>query len=133
VVQVSSNVTGPTFEDAYPGGVSMTDVAPNGLTYLVNYAFGGSSTNPAKLPMQDTNDPSKLTLVAYVRTNNASGTLTVKGEKGSALDAWDTNNPITGTVAGDQLDAPAGTQKQIFSVPNTGDRLFLRLKAALQP
>jgi len=125
--------TGSTFEDAYPGGVNMTDIAPNGLTYLVNYAFGGSSTNPAKLPMQDTSDPSKLTLVAYVRTNNASGTLNVVGEKGATLDSWDTNNPIAGVAAQDQSDAPSGTRKRIFSTTNSGDRLFLRLKTTLQP
>jgi autotransporter-associated beta strand protein len=133
ILSILQGSTGPTFEDAYPGGVNMTDIAPNGLTYLVNYAFGGSSTNPAKLPMQDTSDPSKLTLVAYVRTNNASGTLNVVGEKGATLDFWDTNNPIAGVVAQDQSDAPSGTQKRIFSTTNSGDRLFLRLKTTLQP
>jgi autotransporter-associated beta strand protein len=133
ILSILQGSTGPTFEDAYPGGVNMTDIAPNGLTYLVNYAFGGSSTNPAKLPMQDTSDPSKLTLVAYVRTNNASGTLNVVGEKGATLDFWDTNNPIAGVAAQDQSDAPSGTQKRIFSTTNSGDRLFLRLKTTLQP
>jgi autotransporter-associated beta strand protein len=133
ILSILQGSTGPTFEDAYPGGVNMTDIAPNALTYLVNYAFGGSSTNPAKLPMQDTSDPSKLTLVAYVRTNNASGTLNVVGEKGATLDSWDTNNPIAGVAAQDQSDAPNGTEKRIFSTPNSGDRLFLRLKATLQP
>jgi autotransporter-associated beta strand protein len=133
ILSILQGPTGPTFEDAYPGGGNMTDIAPNGLTYLVNYAFGGSSTNPAKLPMQDTSDPSKLTLVAYVRTNNASGTLNVVGEKGATLDFWDTNNPIAGVVAQDQSDAPSGTQKRIFSTTNSGNRLFLRLKTTLQP
>jgi autotransporter-associated beta strand protein len=133
ILSILQGPTGPTFEDAYPGGGNMTDIAPNGLTYLVNYAFGGSSTNPANLPMQDTSDPSKLTLVAYVRTNNASGTLNVVGEKGATLDSWDTNNPIAGVAAQDQSDAPSGTQKRIFSTTNSGDRLFLRLKTTLQP
>jgi autotransporter-associated beta strand protein len=133
ILSILQGSTGPTFEDAYPGGVNMTDIAPNGLTYLVNYAFGGSSTNPAKLPMQDTSDPSKLTLFAYVRTNNASGTLNVVGEKGATLDSWDTNNPIAGVAAQDQSDAPSGTRKRIFSTTNSGDRLFLRLKTTLQP
>jgi len=103
------------------------------LTYLVNYAFGGSSNTEAKLPIQDTSDPTQLTLVAYVRTNNTVGTLSVQGEKGSALNAWDTNNPISGQAASNQSDAPPGTQKQIFSTPNNGDRLFLRLKATFTP
>lgn len=111
----------------------MTDVAPNGLTYLMNYAFGGSSTRSATLPSQDTSDPTKLTLVAYVRTDNAVGTLSVVGEKGDSLSNFDTANPIPGEVPNDQSTAPAGTQKRIFSVPANGDRLFLRLKATLNP
>jgi autotransporter-associated beta strand protein len=134
VVKVASTApAGPTFDSAYPSGTTMTDVAPNGLTYLVNYAFGGSSTTSATLPSQDTSDPTKLTLVAYVRTNNAVGTLSVVGEKGNSLSNFDTSIPITGEVALDQVNAPAGTQKRIFSVPATGDRLFLRLKVTLTP
>ena len=134
VVKVTSNVpAGPTFESAYPAGTTMTDVAPNGLTYLMNYAFGGSSIRSATLPSQDTSDPTKLTLVAYVRTDNAVGTLSVVGEKGDTLSNFDTDNPILGEVANDQSTAPAGTQKRIFSVPANGDRLFLRLKAKLTP
>ena len=131
ILSITQSSTGPAFGDAYPGN-TMTDAAPNGLTYLLNYAFGGSSTTAASLPSQDTSDPAKLTLVAYVRTNNAVGTLTVVGEKGDSLSNFDTANPIAGEVATDQSDAPAGTQKRVFSVPHDGDRLFLRLKATLQ-
>ena len=134
VVKVTSTVpAGPTFDSAYPAGTTMTDVAPNGLTYLMNYALGGSSTTSATLPSQDTSDPTKLTLVAYVRTDNAVGTLSVVGEKGDSLSNFDTANPIPGEVANDQSTAPAGTQKRIFSVPANGDRLFLHLKATLTP
>jgi autotransporter-associated beta strand protein len=134
VVKVTSTVpAGPTFDSAYPDGTTMTDVAPNGLTYLMNYALGGSSTRSATLPSQDTSDPTMLTLVAYVRTDNAVGTLSVVGEKGDTLSNFDTASPISGEVANDQSTAPAGTQKRIFSVPANGDRLFLRLKATLTP
>ena len=134
VVKVTSTVpAGPTFDSAYPAGTTMTDMAPNGLTYLMNYALGGSSTTSATLPSQDTSDPTKLTLVAYVRTDNAVGTLSVVGEKGDSLSNFDTANPIPGEVANDQSTAPAGTQKRIFSVPANGDRLFLHLKATLTP
>ena len=134
VVKVTSTVpAGPTFDSAYPAGTTMTDMAPNGLTYLMNYALGGSSTTSATLPSQDTSDPTKLTLVAYVRTDNSVGTLSVVGEKGDSLSNFDTANPIPGEVPNDQSTAPAGTQKRIFSVPANSDRLFLRLKATLTP
>ncbi|NDC33489.1 MAG: hypothetical protein EBZ63_07295, partial [Burkholderiaceae bacterium] len=65
---VTVTSSGPSFEDAYPGK-KLTDVAPNGLTYLMNYAFGGDSSNTPTLPTQDTADSGKLALVAIVRTN----------------------------------------------------------------
>lgn len=132
VIQVAAAPAGPTFESAYPAN-SLTDLAPNGLTYLMNYAFGGSSSHAATLPSQDFNDPTKLTLVAFVRTNNTGGVLSVVGEAGDALSNFDSTKPIPGEFALDQSDAPAGTEKRIFSVPANGDRLFLRLKATLTP
>jgi autotransporter-associated beta strand protein len=132
VLSINQTSNGAAIEDAYPG-INATNLASNGLTYLANYAFGGSSVTEAKLPLQDITDPTKLTLVAYVRTNNSSGTLTVTGEKANALNLWDTNNPIPGEPAQDQSDAPSGTEKRIFSTPKSGDRLFLRLKTTLQP
>ena len=129
-VILTVNPAGPTFATAYPG-IELTNVAPNGLTYLVNYAFGGTSSNAPKLPEQDTSDPTKLTLVAYVRTNDA-GTppLSVKGQTNNSLDGWSTNTFGPSSVTND-LSGPPGTQKQIFSVTNNGnDRLFLRLKVS---
>ena len=129
-VILTVNAAGPTFATAYPG-IELTNVAPNGLTYLVNYAFGGTSSNAPKLPEQDTSDPTKLTLVAYVRTND-TGTppLSVKGQTNNSLDGWSTNTFGPSSVTND-LSGPPGTQKQIFSVTNNGnDRLFLRLKVS---
>jgi len=126
-VSVTVTPAGPTFESAY-GGINMTNIAPNGLTYLVNYAFGGSSNSTAKLPVQDTSDPTKLKLVAFVRTNDVSGVpITVKGQTGSSLTSWDPNL-IEGQDAENNDGAPAGTRKRIFSVDVSGDRQFLRLK-----
>ena len=122
------SASGPTFTDAYPGN-AMNDLAPNGQTFLVNYALGGDSSTPATLPWQDTSDPTKLTLVAYVRTNNPVGTtLLVEGQKSDSLTNFDVADPVPGVAAGDQSDAPAGTEKRVFSVLREGNRLFLRLK-----
>ena len=125
-VNVTVTSAGPTFDDAYPGK-ALSEVAPNGLSYLVNYAFGGSSTNGPQLPVQITSDPSKLTLQAFVRTNDS--TLTVVGEVGASLTNWDTNNPLAGTATADQSGAPEGTERREFTVNASGSRMFLRLKA----
>ena len=107
----------------------MNDLAPNGQTFLVNYALGGDSSTPATLPWQDTSDPTKLTLVAYVRTNNPVGTtLLVEGQKSDSLTNFDVADPVPGVAAEDQSDAPEGTEKRVFSVLREGNRLFLRLK-----
>ena len=128
LLSITQSASGPTFTDAYPGN-AMNDLAPNGQTFLVNYALGGDSSTPATLPWQDTSDPTKLTLVAYVRTNNPVGTtLLVEGQKSDSLTNFDVADPVPGVAAGDQSDAPAGTEKRVFSVPREGNRLFLRLK-----
>ena len=128
LLSITQSASGPTFTDAYPGN-AMNDLAPNGQTFLVNYALGGDSSTPATLPWQDTSDPTKLTLVAYVRTNNPVGTtLLVEGQKSDSLTNFDVADPVPGVAAGDQSDAPAGTEKRVFSVLREGNRLFLRLK-----
>ena len=128
ILSITQSSTGPAFGDAYPGN-AMNDLAPNGQTFLVNYALGGDSSTPATLPWQDTSDPTKLTLVAYVRTNNPVGTtLLVEGQKSDSLTNFDVADPVPGVAAGDQSDAPAGTEKRVFSVLREGNRLFLRLK-----
>jgi hypothetical protein len=128
-ISVTVNSAGAIFDTAYPGR-SLSEVAPNGLTYLMNYAFGGSYSNVPKLPVQDVTDRSKLTLIAYVRTNDSGvgGVLSVKGQTNNGLSNWSTNSFGPSSIPTDQSDAPIGTQKQIFSVSNSGDRLFLRLK-----
>ena len=120
----------PTFGNAYPG-VNLTDLAPNGLAYLANYAFGGDSSNAPTLPSQDVSDPTKLALVAVVRTNDSS--VSVVGE--SVNDLTDYNNPssvsaVQGTTDGvPQNYLPAGCERRKYSVDqSTGDRKFLRLK-----
>lgn len=128
LLSITQSASGPTFTDAYPGN-AMNDLAPNGQTFLVNYALGGDSSTPATLPWQDTSDPTKLTLVAYVRTNNPVGTtLLVEGQKSDSLTNFDVADPVPGVAAEDQSDAPAGTEKRVFSVLREGNRLFLRLK-----
>lgn len=126
VVQSGLPPSGPTFGGAYPGK-GLSELAPNGLTYLMNYAFGGNSSNASKLPSQDMTDPTKLTLYAFVRTND--NTLTVVGETGSSLASWDTNTPVPGIRTPDQAGAPDGTERRAFTVNASGNRLFLRLKA----
>ena len=123
--ELSALPTGSTFAGAYPGR-NLTDVAPNGLTYLVNYAFGGSDTTAATLPVQDTADPTKLKLIVVVRTDDNS--VTVGGQVSTALTGgWDSTNV---TVENDvnQAGLPANTVRKVIRVDRGTDaKKFLRV------
>jgi len=130
ILSVTQGATTPSFSSAYPTN-NLADIAPNGLTYLVNYAFGGDSTHEAKLPEQVTSDPAQLSLVAYVRTNDPS--VSVAPERGSSLTNW-SSDFITTNILTDPY-APAGTEKRSYSTPvsTNNPRMFLRLKATQGP
>jgi len=125
IVVVPAASSGPTIEQAYEGKDPLAVNPDNGLTYLMNYAFGGSDTTAPILPVLDTSDATKLTLVAYVRT--ASDIQSVVGETASTLPSFDSVNTIPGEVI-DPSDAPTGMEKRKYSVMVSGDRKFLRLK-----
>ena len=127
-VTIVVNSAGPTFADSYKDK-DMLDIAPNGLSYLMNYAFGGSDTTVPRLPAQITSNPDRLTLVAYVRTGDS--TLSVVGVTASELPSFDSVNTIPGVVV-EPSDAPAGMEKRMYSVSVSGNRKFLQLKATKQ-
>jgi hypothetical protein len=120
---VAAAPVGSTFAGAYPG-VSMTDVAPNGLTYLANYAFGGDATTQATLPVQDTSDPTKLRLVVVFRTDDNS--LTLGGQASTGLEAAWSSAGVT-VVDGDSTGLPANMARKVISVDRGSDpKKFVR-------
>jgi hypothetical protein len=122
-IEVAAAPVGSTFAGAYPG-VSMTDVAPNGLTYLANYAFGGDATTQATLPVQDTSDPTKLRLVVVFRTDDNS--LTLGGQAATGLEAAWSSAGVT-VVDGDSTGLPANMARKVISVDRGSDlKKFLR-------
>ena len=116
----------PTFSRAYPGR-ALTEVAPNGLTYLVNYAFGGDSNTQPILPVQDMSDPNKLQLIVVYRTDDA--TLPLSGLGGEATTnlsgAWDL--PGVTVTDGDMTGLPANLTRKVISIDrDTEPKKFLR-------
>ena len=117
----------PTFSRAYPGR-TLTEVAPNGLTYLANYAFGGNETTPAMLPVQDTSDPTKLRLVVVFRTDDSTLPLNALGGETTAdlAGGWST----IGVSVEDSTDVspvPPNTVRKVISVNRgTASKKFLR-------
>jgi acetyl esterase/lipase len=122
-VNVTVNPAGSTFAGAYPGK-SMTDIAPNGLSYLANYGFGGSEGITPTLPMMDSSDPTKLKLIVVARTDDL---IVLGGETTMDLaGSWST----TGVSVGNSTDSspvPANTARKVISVDRgSGSKKFLR-------
>jgi hypothetical protein len=108
----------------------------DGLSALLRYAFGGNAPGDTVTKPSSTVSGGNLVLTAIVRTNDAK--LAVVGEAVTSLADY-TNAPSITTVNGsasgvDQTGAPAGCERQAFTVPQGADtRKFLRLKATLAP
>jgi hypothetical protein len=114
------------FSRAYPGR-TLTEVAPNGLTYLANYAFGGDSNTQPILPVQDMSDPNKLQLIVVYRTDDP--TLPLSGLGGEATTdlsgAWDL--PDVRVTDGDTAGLPNYLTRKVISVDRGSDpKKFLR-------
>jgi hypothetical protein len=120
------SAVGSTFAGAYPGQ-DLTNKAPNGLTYLANYAFGGDSNTQPILPVQDMSDPDKLRLIVVYRTDDP--TLPLSGLRGEATTdlsgAW--NLPGVTVADGDTADLPNYLTRKVISVDRGDDpKKFLR-------
>jgi hypothetical protein len=118
---------GSTFLGAYPGK-SMTEVAPNGLTYLANYAFGGDSNTQPILPVQDMSDPTKLRLVVVFRTDDSTLPLNALGGETTAnlAGGWSASG-VSVENSTDLSPTPANTVRKVISVDRGSDpKKFLR-------
>lgn len=116
---------GSTFAEAYPGK-SLTEIASNGQTYLVNYAFGGEADQAPILPTQDSSDPAQLRLIAVIRTNDAS--VTWNGEVATSLVGGWNSSDVTVTDSPNQENLPPNTVRKIISVDRGSDpKKFIRL------
>jgi hypothetical protein len=129
VVQVTGGSADPTFESTY-GSINPLEINPaNGLTYLMNYALGGTgpSSNPA-LPVL-TSSASSLTLTANIR-NSGQGVNVVGQYAYDLAGPWNDVN-LTPTGASSSVN---NTTVKSFSqaVESDKPRKFLRFKVTKQ-
>ena len=105
----------------------MTDIAPNGLSHLANYGFGGSEGTAPTLPMMDSSDPTKLKLIVVVRTDDSSISLGGQTSTDLALAGnWSTSGVLVG-LSTDASPVPANTVRKVISVDRgSGSKRFLR-------
>lgn len=118
---------GSTFANAYPGK-TLTEVAPNGLAFLANYAFGGDATTQATLPVQDTSDPTKLRLVVVFRTDDSTLPLSALGGETTAdlAGGWSASG-VSVENSTDVSPVPPNTVRKVISVDRgTALKKFLR-------
>jgi hypothetical protein len=130
VVQVTGGSADPTFESTY-GSINPLEINPaNGLSYLMNYALGGTGigSTPA-LPVLTSNGTS-LTLAANIR--NVGQGVDVVGEYTYDLAGTWTEVELTDvTGANSALD---NTTVKSFSIDVESGRpkKFMRLRATKQ-
>jgi hypothetical protein len=117
---------GSTFAVAYPGKIT-TDIAPNGLSYLANYGFGGSEGTAPTLPIMDNSDSTKLKLIVVFRTDDSSISLGGQTSTDLALAGnWSTSGVLVG-LSTDASPVPANTVRKVISVDRgSGSKRFLR-------
>jgi hypothetical protein len=123
-VSVTVNPAGSTFAGAYPGKI-ITDIAPNGFTYLANYGFGGSEGIAPTLPMIDSSDPTKLKLIVVVRTDDSS--ISLGGQTTMDLAGGWSASGVAVDPSTDASPVPANTVRKVISVDRgSGSNRFLR-------
>jgi len=124
-VSLTVNPAGSTFAGAYPGKI-VTEVAPNGLSYLANYGFGGSEGIAPTLPVIDSSDPTKLKLIVVFRTDDSSISLGGQTSTDLALaGSWSTTG-VSIVPSTDASPVPANTARKVISVDRSGSNRFLR-------
>jgi len=123
-ITVTDVVEGSTFAGAYPDK-NMTDIAPNGLSYLANYGFGGSEGIAPTLPIMDNSDSTKLKLIVVFRTDDSS--ISLGGQTTTDLAGiWSTSG-VSVDPSTDASPVPANTARKVVSVDRgSGLKRFLR-------
>ena len=129
VIVTSATPTGPTFEGTY-GSDPLAINPANGLSYLMNYALGGTepSSTPA-LPVL-TSDGTSLTLTANIREDGQG--VGVVGEYAYSLNGpW---NEVVLTPTATPSTVPNTIVKAFSQAIEPGQpKKFLRLRATLTP
>jgi hypothetical protein len=122
----------PEFTDVFGASALGSDDNGDGVSNLMAYALGASSSSGSVAKPAVAATSSNLSLTAVVRTNDLK--CVVVGEVATALTSW-TNSPISVVPAADQEGAVTGvSQKRVFSVDRGIDpKKFLRLKAIYTP
>ena len=126
VVQVTDGPTDPTFEGTYAGINPLAINPANGLSYLMNYALGGTgpSSSPA-LPVL-TSNASSLTLTANIR-NSGQGVVVIGQYAYDLAGQW---YDVALTPTGASSSVENTTVKSFSQAVESGrPRKFLRLNA----
>ena len=119
---------GTSFSSLFPG-VNPTNVGPDGMAYLLKYAFGGTNTNDRVNGPITGYGNNELSLTYVARTNDTN--LSILPERTTDLSSsngW-TNGGITVSNLGTTNIGGTDFERRKAVIPATSsDRQFLRLK-----
>ena len=109
-----------------------TGIGQDGLSPLVEYAFGRSPSQPDTLGDRYSLSPDKERLSIIVRDDDPDLEILIETSSSLAADSWELLPASNEMGNVDQSQVPAGMRRRVFDLPKNADRLFARTRVQIR-